>query len=75
MIRPHSEIEYPPSEALCMKARMIRRMEALASSTDGLMSVIAQRIDVSDKNYQSEMDSLTEEQSRLIENMKRLASA
>lgn len=75
MIRPHSEIEYPPSEAQCLKARMIRRMEALASSRDGLMSVIAQRIDANDQDFQTEVDTLTEEQTRLIANMKRLASA
>jgi len=74
MIRPHSEIEYPPSEAQCLKARMIRRMEALATSRDGLMSVIAQRIDADNQDFQTEMDTLTEEQTRLIANMKRLAS-
>ena len=75
MIRPHSEIEYPASEAQCLKARMIRRMEALASSNEGLMAVISQRIDTNDAEYQSEVDALTEEQARLISNMKRLASA
>jgi len=73
MIRPDSEIEYPPSEALCMKARMLRRMEALSSSTEGLMSVIAQRIDAEDNCYQSKIDELTEEQARLIKNMRRIA--
>jgi len=75
MIRPHSEIEYPPSEAQCVKARMIRRMETLASSNDSLMAVIAQRIDGVDEGFQSEVDTMTEEQTRLITIMKRLASA
>lgn len=75
MIRPHSEIEYPPSEAQCMKARMIRRMEALASSNDSLMSVIAQRIEGADQEFQSEVETMNEEHSRLISNMKRLVNA
>ena len=75
MIRPQSEIEYPPSEALCMKARMIRRMEALSSSSDGLMSVIAQRIDIDQADFKSEIDAMSDEQTRLVANMKRIVGA
>jgi len=51
MIRPASEIEYPPSQALCTKARMIARMSALTDSTDSLMTVIAQRLGNEEPEY------------------------
>ncbi|MEM9279647.1 MAG: hypothetical protein AAGA76_13840 [Pseudomonadota bacterium] len=72
MIRPASEIQYPPSEALCTKARMIARMESLASSTDDLMAVIAKRIGAEERRYLAEIEMLTAEQQRLVENMKRI---
>lgn len=72
MIRPASEIEYPPSEALCTKARMIRRLEAMGKSTSGLMSVIAERLTAEDAGHLAEIEMLSQEQDRLIANMKRL---
>ena len=72
MIRPASEIEYPPSEALCTKARMIARMSDLSASTDGLMAIIAQRIGVEQPEFAAEIEAFTEEQERLIENMRRI---
>lgn len=74
MIRPMSEIEYPPSEALCMKARMLARMEALSTSTDALMNVIASRLNAEEMANQQEVETLTVEQQELIENMRRLVS-
>lgn len=72
MIRPASEIEYPPSEALCTKARMIARMEDLTSGTDDIMAVIAERIGPEDRKYLAEIEMLSKEQHRLVENMKRI---
>lgn len=72
MIRPASEIEYPPSEALCTKARMIARMERLTGSVEGLMQVISQRITAEEEAYLDEIQSLTDEQERLLENMRRI---
>ncbi len=72
MIRPGSEIEYPPSEASCTKARMIARMESLAGSSDDLMAVIASRIGVEEKQYLAEIEMMSNEQQRLVENMKRI---
>ena len=72
MIRPASEIEYPPSQALCTKARMIARMSALTESTDNLMAVIAQRLGAEEPRYAAEIEAMTEEQSRLIDNMRRI---
>ena len=74
MIRPMSEIEYPPSEALCMKARMLARMEALSTSTDALMNVIASRLNAEEMANQQEVETLTAEQQELIENMRKLVS-
>ena len=74
MIRPVSEIEYPPSEALCTKARMIARMEALSSSSNDLMSVIAQRIGAEAMEAHTEINALSHEQERLIENMRKLVA-
>lgn len=44
MIRPASEIEFPPSEALRNRASMIARMEELNRASDALMSVISERL-------------------------------
>lgn len=72
MIRPASEIEYPPSEALCTKARMIARMSALSESTDNLMAVIAQRLETEEPEYAAEIEAMSQEQDRLIANMRRI---
>lgn len=72
MIRPGSEIEYPPSEALCTKARMIVRMEALGKSSKGLNSIISERLSETERGYLAEIDALSREQDRLIANMKRI---
>lgn len=72
MIRPGSEIEYPPSEALCTKARMIARMESLAGRTEDLMTIIASRIGEEDKQYLAEIEVMSAEQQRLVDNMKRI---
>ena len=72
MIRPASEIEYPPSEALCTKARMIARMERLTGSVDGLMKVISQRVTADEEAFLDEIQDLTNEQERLLDNMRRI---
>lgn len=72
MIRPESEIEYPPSEALCTKARMIARMESLSKSSEGLMAVIAKRLEAEASEYHEEIRALTHEQERLVENMRQI---
>jgi len=71
MIRPASEIEFPPSDALCTKARMIARMERLSNSVDGVMSVIAQRMTETDTKHAKETQILMEEQDMLLRNMRR----
>lgn len=73
MIRPSSEIEYPPSDALVAKASMIARMEALKTSGDALMNVIAQRIGAERTENFAEVEQLTARQESLIANMKALA--
>ena len=73
MIRPASEIEYPPSEFLRMKASMLARMEQLSSSTNSLMSVIAERVGAENSADICRVDQLTSEQDRLITNMRKLA--
>ena len=75
MIRPVSEIEYPPSEFLRTKASMLARMEQLSSSTNSLISVIAERIGAQDLADVERIDQLTCEQDRLITNMRKLARA
>lgn len=75
MIRPASEIEYPPSEALCTKARMIVRLEALGESSKGLMAVVAKRLLAESKENPLHVEELNvheKEQKRLIENMRRI---
>ena len=73
MIRPQSEIEYPPSPATLAKASMIARMESLKNSSDALMCVIAERVGAEQKQALQEAETLTVEQDRLIANMKALA--
>jgi len=72
MIRPASEIEYPPSQALCTKARMIARMSALSENTDNLMAIIARRIGAEEPEYAAEIEAMNKEQDRLIDNMRRI---
>lgn len=72
MIRPASEIEYPPSQALCTKARMIARMSALSENTDNLMAVIAQRLGKEEPEYSAEIEAMSKEQDRLLNNMRRI---
>ena len=75
MIRPVSEIEYPPSPALLAKASMLARMEALKTSSDNLMAIIAQRIGAEKAKNHLEVAALTDEQQRLIANMKSISLA
>lgn len=75
MIRPYSEIEYPPSEAAVAKASMIARMESLKSANETLMNVIAERIGAEQVEDTAKVEVLTAEQERLIANMKSLAVA
>lgn len=75
MIRPATEIEYPPSKALLARASMISRMEALNRSSQALMSVIAERIGAENFDDDSKVNELTAEQERLIANMRALARA
>ena len=72
MIRPASEIEFPPSEAMCTKARMIARMERLSGSSDNIVATISERFGSIDPGHAAEIEAFTEEQKRLLENMKRL---
>lgn len=72
MIRPASEIKYPPSQALCTKATMMARMSALSESSDNLMAVIAQRLTAEDTEYVAEIEAMSVEQDRLINNMRRI---
>ena len=51
---------------------MIARMEHLAGSTDDLMAVIASRIGDEDKRYLAEIELMSTEQKRLVENMRRI---
>ena len=73
MIRPVSEIEFPPSDALVAKASMMARMEALKTSGDALMQIIAQRIGAERTENFAEVEMLTAQQEHLIANMKALA--
>lgn len=72
MIRPASEIEFPPSEAMCTKARMIARMEKLGAASNGIVNTIAQRFEAIDPAHAAEIEAFTQEQKRLLDNMKRL---
>jgi hypothetical protein len=51
---------------------MIARMERLSGSVDGLMGVIAQRVTAEEAEYLEEIQALTAEQERLIDNMRRI---
>ena len=73
MIRPVSEIEFPPSDALVAKASMMARMEALKTSGDALMQVIAQRIGAERSKNFGEVEQLNAQEESLIANMKALA--
>lgn len=72
MIRPASEIEFPPSEALRNRASMIARMEELNRASDALMSVISERLGAELAEDAINISKLTVEQERLIENMRSL---
>ena len=72
MIHPASEIEFPPSEAQCVKAKMLARMEALSSSSDALMAVIASRLGAEALENDRVVQELTLEQERIIDNMRKL---
>jgi hypothetical protein len=72
MIRPASEIEFPPSEALRNRASMLARMEQLNKSSNTLMSVIAARIGAEALEDSMKIRELTCEQERLIDNMRAL---
>ncbi len=75
MIRPFSEIEYPPSEAAVAKASMLARMESLKSANETLMNIISERIGAEQVEDTAKVEMLTAEQERLIANMKALAVA
>lgn len=72
MIRPASEIEFPPSQALCTKARMIARLSALSAGSDNLMAVIAERLGDEEPEYAAEIEAINQEQNKLIGNMRRI---
>lgn len=72
MIHPTSEIEYTSSQELCTKAQMLARMSALSESADNLMSVIAQRLGSQAPEYKSEIEGMSKEQDRIINNMRRI---
>lgn len=72
MIRPSSEIEYPPSAAQITRTRMLVRMEALSSSSNSLMAVIAQRVGAEKVADDVQIGQLSAESERLIENMRNL---
>jgi hypothetical protein len=75
MIRPFSEIEYPPSQAAVAKASMLARMESLKSANETLMNIISERIGAEQVEDTAKVEMLTAEQERLIANMKSLAVA
>lgn len=75
MIRPASEIEFPPSEFLRTKAKMIARMESLNNSTQSLMGVIAARVGAQNSEDFKQVEAMNIEQERLIANMRRLVKS
>ena len=75
MIRPASEIEYPPSRELCTRAAMIARMEELTKSSKSLMAVISERMGAEAAEDEAQVEVLTKKQERLISNMKALLKA
>ena len=72
MIRPASEIEFPPTQAALARASMLKRMEALKNSSDALMCVISERIGAEQAENQPEVSRLSKEQERIISNMRAL---
>jgi len=52
---------------------MLARMEALGSSSDSLMAVIAKRLGAEASENMAQVEELTAEQERLITNMRKLA--
>ena len=72
MIRPASEIEYPPSEALRHRASMLARMEELNRSSEALMAVISERLGAELAEDALKISELTQEQERLIDTMRTL---
>ena len=72
MIRPASEIEFPPSQAMCVKARMIARLEKISEGSDNIVATLAQRFGAIDPAHAAEIEAFSKEQRRLLENMKRL---
>lgn len=72
MIRPATEIEYPASEAQRARAAMLQRMEMLNTSSQALMSVIADRLGAEHREDIYRVNQLTSEQERLIANMRAL---
>lgn len=75
MIRPGSEIEFPPSPALCTKARMIARMDHLSRSSENILGVIAGRLGPDDRAYFDELTAMSAEQQKLVDNMKRILAS
>ena len=73
MIRPATEIEYPPSQALLARAAMLSRMEALNQSSKALMSIIAERIGAEHGEDLAKVGELTHEQEKLLANMRAIA--
>ena len=51
---------------------MIARMEDVASGSESIVATIAQRFGAIDPELVGEMEAFSEEQQRLVENMKRI---
>lgn len=51
---------------------MIARMENLSARSNGMVNAIAQRFEAIDPAQAAEIESFSEEQKRLLQNMKRL---
>lgn len=75
MIRPASEIEYPPSKELTTRAAMIARMEELTKNSKSLMAVIKERMGAEIAEDEAQVEALTKKQEQLISNMKALLKA
>lgn len=75
MIRPMSEIEYPATPAQRHRASMLARMEQLNDASRTLLAVIADRIGAEHVEDARRVADLTEEQERLIANMRAMARA
>ncbi len=72
MIRPNSEIEFPPTEAQRHRAGMIARMESLNKSSRALMALISERVGAESLSDEIRAGELTLEQEKLIDSMRRL---